>query len=242
MYELYKKADYRQIITIKCPEGLSTQDLKKWWFGRAERLKYLPGLKWYTINFTLNSSPFGPPPFNGFEEMWFGTIEDLKNAYDTGLMQNSFMEIKDNGFDKPGFFQAAWLEENIVQIKGYSSIPDREGMVRLTGICNQPPSMTREDLVDWFYQHARRVIDKNGYMIIPGIRWYTHCFSIDSPFGSTFIDGCAENWWDSLEEIKRDFEGEIMKSQLKDREENIDIVDPSYFQGTWSDEFVIKIS
>ena len=40
-------------------------------------------------------------------------------------------------------------------------------------------------------------------MIIPGIRWYTHCFAIDSPFGPPKIDGCAENWWESLEEIKR---------------------------------------
>jgi hypothetical protein len=62
-----------------------------------------------------------------------------------------------------------------------------------------------------------------------------------SPFGPAPFYGCAENWWDNLEEMKRDFEGEIMKSQLEDREENIDIVDPSYFQGIWADEFIIDI-
>jgi len=61
------------------------------------------------------------------------------------------------------------------------------------------------------------------------------------PFGKSRIDGCAEIWWDSLEEIERDFNGEVMKSQLKDREENIDVVDPSYFQGAWSEEFVIRV-
>ena len=44
-----------------------------------------------------------------------------------------------------------------------------------------------------------------------------------------------------MEEIERDFNGEVMKSQLKDREENIDVVDPSYFQGAWSEEFVIRV-
>jgi len=69
----------------------------------------------------------------------------------------------------------------------------------------------------------------------------THCFSIKSPFGESNIDGCAENWWDSLEEIKRDFDGEVMKSQLDDREGAIDAVYPSYFQGIWSDENIIKL-
>jgi len=32
-----------------------------------------------------------------------------------------------------------------------------------------------------------------------------------------------------------------MKSQLEDREENIDVVDPSYFQGIWADEHIINI-
>jgi hypothetical protein len=32
-----------------------------------------------------------------------------------------------------------------------------------------------------------------------------------------------------------------MKSQLEDREEAIDAVDPEYFQGAWSDEYVIDI-
>ena len=241
MYKLYKKTDYRQIITIKYPDESKKSELRKWWFERAEKIKYLPGLKWYTVNFTLDCSPFGKPPFDGFEEIWFGSVNELIIAFESEIMQKGFENIKKQGFERPELFQAAWLEENIVAMKGYYKIPDRKGMVRLTGICTQPPSMTRKSLIDWFYQHAARVIDENGEMIIPGIRWYTHCFSINSPFGKTKIDGCAENWWDSLEEIKRDFEGEVMKSQLKDREDTIDSIDPSYFQGTWSEEYVIDI-
>jgi hypothetical protein len=241
MYALYKKGGYRQIITIKCPEPLSIEELKKWWLERADKMRLLSGLKWYTVNFTLDCSPFGKPAFDGFEEMWFATLKELKNAYDHELMQQGFSDIRNRGFDRGDLFQAAWLEENIVKIKGYEKIPDRKGMVRLTGICRQPPGMSGKGLVDWFYQHAARVIDGEGRMIIPGIRWYTHCFSVDSPFGVSAIDGCAENWWDSLEEIKRDFDGEVMKSQLEDREEAIDSVDPAYFQGAWSVEYVIKI-
>jgi hypothetical protein len=241
MYELYKKADYRQIITIKCPDGTSRESLKKWWFDRAENIKNLPFLKWYTVNFTLDCSPFGEPAFDGFEELWFSRVNELIMAYEHEIMKSGFEDIKKKGFDNPDLMQAAWLEENKVELKGYNRIPDRENMVRLTGICTQPPKMNRKGLIDWFYQHAARVIDDEGRMIIPGIRWYTHSFSIDSPFGKSKIDGCAENWWDSLEEIKRDFDGEVMKSQLEDREEAIDAIDPSYFQGAWSDEYVIKL-
>jgi hypothetical protein len=241
MYELYKKADFRQIITIKCPDALSMADLKKWWFERAEKMKKLPFLKWYTVNFTLGCSPFGEPSFDGFEELWFSKVNELKMAFETDIMQKGFDNIKNMGFDRDKYMQAAWLEENIVRLKGYESIPDREGMVRLTGICTQPPTMTRKGLTDWFYQHAARVIDENGKMIIPGIRWYTHCFAIDSPLGKSKIEGCAENWWDSLKEIQDDFNGEVMQSQLKDREEAIDVVDPSFFQGVWSDEYVISL-
>ena len=241
MYELYERADYRQIITIKCPKGCSMEQLKDWWFARAERIKKLPFLKWYTVNFTLDCSPFGEPVFDGFEELWFGSVNELIMAYEHKIMREGFKDIEKQGFNDPELFQAAWLEENIVRLKGYERIPDRKNMVRLTGICTQPPSMDRKGLIDWYYQHAARVIDGSGRMIIPGIRWYTHCFSIDSPFGKSKIDGCAENWWDSLDEIKKDFDGEVMKSQLEDREEAIDSIDPEYFQGAWSDEYVIDI-
>lgn len=241
MYELYKKADFRQIMTIKCPEGMEKDELKKWWLNRADKLKKLPSLKWYTVNFSLDCSPFGELKFDGFEELWFGSVNELIMAHEHSIMKEAFTDVKNNNLDKPGFMQIAWLEENIVTLKGYEKIPGREGMVRLTGICTQPPDMTRKELIEWFYQHAARVIDDTGKMIIPGIRWYTHCFSINSPFGKSNIDGCAENWWDSLEEIKRDFEGEVMKSQLEDREEAIDAVSPDYFQGAWSEEYVIDI-
>jgi len=241
MYDLYKKADYRQIITIKCPAGMAQDEFKKWWFARTERVKKLSGLKWYTLCFPLDCSPFGEPAFDGYEEMWFGSLDDLNNAYESMLMKTEMKDISDRGLDAPELFQAGWLEENIVTLKGYDSIPTRQNMIRLTGICKLPPSMTKKDLKDWFYQHAARVIDKDGFMLIPGIRWYTHCFAIDSPFETPKIDGCAENWWETLSEIKEDFEGEIMQSQLDDREENIDIVDSSYFQGVWAEEFIIDI-
>lgn len=241
MYDLYKKADFRQIITIKCPNGMKVDELKRWWFSRAQRMKNLPNLKWYTICFSLDCSPFGTPAFDGYEEIWFGSLEELKRAYNSDIMKKELEDISSQKLDDPILFQAGWLEENIVLIKGYNKIPDKKGMIRLTGICKRTPKMTKKDLKDWFYQHAARVISKDGYMIIPGIRWYTHCFAIDSPFGPPKIDGCAENWWESLQEIKRDFDGDVMKSQLEDREEKIDIVDPSYFQGAWAEEFIIDL-
>lgn len=242
MYKLYKKAKYRQIMTLKCPENLDKESFKQWWFERTDKIKNAPGIKWYTLNFTLDCSPFGKPAFDGFEEIWFDSVNDLIMAYEHEIMKEGFKDIKKQGLGSPETMQAAWLEENIVTLKGYSEIPSKNKMVRLTGICTQPPNMSRKDLIDWFYQHAARVIDKDGRMIIPGIKWYTHCFAIYSPFEKSNIDGCAENWWYSLEEIKKDFEGDVMQSQLEDREQNIDVIDPAYFQGVWSDEFVIKIN
>ncbi len=242
MYELYRRADYKQMITIKRPDQMSHNDFRDWWFDHAEKMKRLPGLRWYTVLFSLESSPFGPPAFDGFEELWFASLDVLKRAYSTDTMQRELENIRKHGFDDPSSFQGAWLEENVVTMTGYEKIPENEGMVRLTGICKLPPTMEKRDLKDWFYQHAARVIDKDRYMIIPGIRWYTHCFALDeSPFGEPPFYGCAENWWDSLKKMKQDFDGEIMKSQLSDREENIDIVDPSYFQGIWADEHIIDI-
>jgi hypothetical protein len=242
MYELYKRADHKQMITIKCPPGMSKDALKEWWFTHADELKALPGLRRYTVLFSLDSSPFGPPAFDGYEELWFGSLRELQQAFETDIMKNELENMKKQGFDDPSLFQAAWLEENVVAVKGYDRIPEKKGMVRLTGICKLPPGMEKKALKDWFYQHAARVIDEEGSMIIPGIRWYTHCFSIDrSPFGPAPFYGCAENWWESLGEMKKDFNGEVMKSQLEDREENIDVVDPSYFQGIWADEYIIDI-
>jgi len=228
---------------MKCHDNMTVDELKDWWFLHSKKFKQLPGLKWYTINFPIDCSPFGSPVIDGFEELWFESLDDLKKAYRSSIMQNELENMRKRNLCNPELFRAVWLEENIIPLKGYDKIPDKKGMIRLTGICIQPPTMTKKDLKDWFYQHAANVIDKNGYVIIPGIKWYTHCFALDdSPFGSPKFNGVAENWWLSLEEIKKDFKSDVMKSQLKDREENIDIVDKSFFEGFWSEEFVIDIS
>jgi len=242
MYKLYKKAGYRQMMTLKTPDGMSLDELKDWWVSHSNKMKNLPGLHWYTISYPLEGSPFGPPVIDGFEEFWFSSLDDLKKAYASEIMQSELEDMKDKKLRDPGVFRAVWLEENIVELKGYNSIPDNEGMVRLVGLCIQPPNMTKKDLVDWYYQHAERVIDKDGSMIIPGIKWYTHSFVLDdSPFGKPAFHGLAENWWLSLDEIKEDFESDLMKSQLKDREDNIDIIDESYFEGYWCDEIIIDL-
>ena len=41
MYDLYKKAGYRQIITLKTPEGMTRKELMDWWFERAGKIKII---------------------------------------------------------------------------------------------------------------------------------------------------------------------------------------------------------
>ena len=97
MYELYQEADHKQMITIKRPEGMGKDSFKEWWFDHAMKLKTLPGLKWYTILFSLETSPFGPPAFDGFEELWFGSMKELEDAYNTDIMQNELENIRKHG-------------------------------------------------------------------------------------------------------------------------------------------------
>ena len=180
MYPLYREADYRQIMTVKCPPTCKRADLQDWFLQHARRMRKLPGLKWYTVLFTVEGSPFGEPPFDAYEDLWFGSLADLRASYDSAIMRRELEDLRARKLDDPTRFQAAWMRENIVTMKGYDSIPAKDS-VRLVGICRQPPTMSRSALIDWFYQHAARVIDRDGKMVIPGIRWYTHSFLLESP-------------------------------------------------------------
>jgi len=54
-YKNYKPDGYAQIITLKCPPGMTKKDLQKWWWNHAEKVKRIPEIKFYTIYF-FNSS------------------------------------------------------------------------------------------------------------------------------------------------------------------------------------------
>lgn len=248
MYSLYQEDGFRQLITLKCPPHMSKKELKDWWFKHAEKAKNLKGLKWYTVCFTIgrieysNGSQGQQPPFDGYEEMWFPTLDILKEAFNSKIMKDGLSDMSNYKLDGPEFFHGLWAEGNIVKMKGLTSPPKQKGCYRLFGGCKCRSGMSKKELKDWYHQHAERVIDEKGKMIIPEIIGYTHNFSIDgSPFGQPLVDAYGNNWWSSLDEMKKTLAGDIWKSQLEDREDHLDTYDKSLFIGAVAEEYIIDI-
>lgn len=242
MYDLYIKNGYKQLITLKCPLVMGKENLKKWWFEHAQRVKKLPGLKLYTVIFTEEET-FGPPkPFDGFEEMWFESIGDLRNAYYSKIWQKEIAQMDKDYLYHPQYFQGIWEEGYIVKMTGLTAgIPKSKGLIRLFGGLKRKQNMSLKQIKDWYYLHATMALDKDGKMTIPGIIGYTHSFSIISPYGPSFVDAICGNWWLNLEEIKRDFKYSNMLSQVEHGKESWDYNDLKEAQMTWGEQYIIEI-
>ena len=243
-YENYIEDGYKQLITLSCPPKMAKEELRKWWLEEhAQRVKKLPGLKLYTVVFTEEKT-FGPPkPFDGFEEMWFETLDDLKKAYESDLWQQEIEHMEDKYLYRPLYFQGGWLEGFNVKMTGQKTeVPTKKGLIRLLGSVKRLPGMTKKEIKDWYYMHAMRALDENGAMTtIPGIIGYTHSFAIRSPYGPNFGDACCGNWWYNLEEIERDFSAPKMSSQSEHSKELWDFNDLNQTQITWGEQFVIDL-
>ena len=248
MYKHYRPDGYRQLITLSCPPDMSREDLKDFFLKHSERSKYLPGLKWYTLCFTFDTIDYSdgssgqPLQFDFFEEMYFESLDDLKNANRSDLMQQELKNMADNGLKGPGIMRGVWAEANIIMMKGLASPPKQRDCARIFGGCKCTSSMTKKDLKDWYYAHADRVINDEGRMIIPEIIGYIHNFTLDdSPFGEPFVDAYCNNWWATKEDMFKTFKGDIWNRQLVHREEHIDIQDKSLFIGATAMEHIVDL-
>ena len=112
----YKKGQFRQMGTIKTPPGMTKQELRDWWFEHARRFKHLERMKWYTVLFTLEDNPFGPPPFDGYAEIWFESLDDLKIAFESGTEQAALDHVKEYGLWDPRYIQEVWAEEHVIHL------------------------------------------------------------------------------------------------------------------------------
>jgi hypothetical protein len=102
--------------------------------------------------------------------------------------------------------------------------------------------MSKKGLKDWYYEHAERVLDDQGRMIIPEIIGYIHNFVLeDSPFGTPFVDAYCNNWWATREDMFKTFNGDIWKGQLVHREDHIDVIDKSLFIGATAMEHIVDL-
>ncbi|KPJ89467.1 MAG: hypothetical protein AMS17_01745 [Spirochaetes bacterium DG_61] len=248
MYGYYQPDGYRQLITIKCPDHMKRDDFNDWIVDHAQREKYVPGLRWYTVCFTFNTidysdgSPGLPVKFDVFEEMYFSSLKDLKGAYGSDVMHKELYFMAEKGLMEPDIFNGLWAEANIIKMKGLTSPPKQKNCARIFGGCRRTKEMSKKDLKDWYHSHAERVIDEEGKMIIPEIIGYTHNFSLDdSPFGIPFIDAYCNNWWASIEDMFKTFSGDIWRGQLEHREDHIDAYDKSFFIGALATEHIVDL-
>jgi hypothetical protein len=248
MYAYYQPDGYRQLITASCPPDMTRQRLEELFLVHSEKLKYLPGLTWYTLCFTFNTidysdgSPGEPLQFDAYEELYFSSLEDLKTAYRSSIMQDELNNLAQNGLSEQGILNGVWAEANIIKMKGLSSPPEQRGCARIFGGCKCTKEMSRKDLKDWYYGHAERVLDEEGRMIIPEIIGYIHNFTIDdSPFGKPFVDAYCNNWWATKEDMFKTFNGDIWKGQLVHREDHIDVHDKTLFIGALAMEHIVDI-
>ena len=248
MYKHYKPDGYRQLITISCPPYMNKEKLKDGILEHSGRAKYLPGLRWYTVCFTFDTIDYSDGTagrslkFDFYEEMYFESLEDLKAAYESDLMQQELKRMADNGLSGPEYLQAVWAEANIIKMKGLTSPPKLKNCTRIFGGCRCTSGMTKKNLKDWYYAHADRVIDDEGRMTIPEIIGYIHNFTIgDSPFGKPFVDAYCNNWWATKEDMFKTFGGDIWNGQLVHREDHIDIQDKSLFIGATAMEHIVDL-
>ena len=143
MYELYEYDGYRQLLTFKCPDSMKIQKLQEWSKAHASRVRFLPQLRWYTICYTFDKidnsdgSPGEPLRFDVFEEMYFNSIEDLKYAYDSDIMQQELSAMHVENLDDPALFNGVWAEANIIKMKGLRSPSRQDGCARLFGGCKR---------------------------------------------------------------------------------------------------------
>ena len=241
MYDKYVFDGYKQLITIKCPKNMNVKDLRNWWIEHAERVKIIKKLKLYAIYFRIDFT-FGPDPtFDGYEEMWFDYLEDLRKAYESNIWQKELINMEENNLYRAENFQGIWQEGNIVKLKGCEKIPTSPGCHRHIGGLKRPYNWSRKEVKNWFYNHAIKALDEEGAMSVPGIVWYTHSFSIvNAPYGPPFVDAICGNWMYSLDEMKKAFNSEKMKSQNDHGSEVWDYYDSKQAQIIEAEQFIIK--
>ena len=95
-------------------------------------------------------------------------------------------------------------------------------MIKLVSIFKRPPSMTFEELRDWWLgPHAD--IGKR----VPGVKRYVVSLAIGAPRSlwrpeeeGAEYDGIAELWFDSMEDLKKAQESPVMTEALNDVKEH----------------------
>ena len=144
---IFKKGMYRQMGMIKTPPHMTKKDRKDWWFEHAIRFKHLERMKWYTVLFTLEDNPFGAPPFDGYAEIWFESLDDLKQAFYSDTEQEALKHVREYGLFDPKYLQSVWAEEYVIELD-YKSISAEGKKQKLTFPLKTEPEIRGNNITE----------------------------------------------------------------------------------------------
>jgi hypothetical protein len=113
----HNKGKYCQMGTLKCSHGMPVSELKRWWLEEhAETGKHLEGLQWYTVLFPVKDAPYGVPPFDGYASVWYDSVEALKKAAVSKIMQGQMEDVRRHKMDRPDLSKVVLADEYIIHI------------------------------------------------------------------------------------------------------------------------------
>ena len=225
---------YRQIEIFKLKNNMTENNFKILMYRYIEILKNLENLKFYKFSFNLKHSPFGDPSFDAYLELWFEKLLDMEKMQKS-LLISSIDKLRNNELSKAlEDHQIVWAKEHIVEIPdGYHSLPLKAGLYKQMGTLKTPPHMSKTELKEWWFEHARR------FGGLKYLKWYTILFTLDSsPTTPLPFDGYAQIWFDSLEKLRKAFKTSTEKEAL-DHVREYGLFDTAYCQEVWSKELSV---
>lgn len=84
------------VATVKRPPAMTRSELREWWFGKhASTAKRLPGLKKYVISLAVDSWQ-EEPQYDGIAELWFDSMDDLREALDSAVFSELRKDLTEN--------------------------------------------------------------------------------------------------------------------------------------------------
>lgn len=87
----------KYVAMFKRPPNMTVEQLRKWWLGpHATISKRLPGLRKYAINFVV-STPSDEPEYDGFSEIIFDSLDDLRRALASSAMAEARKDVEEQG-------------------------------------------------------------------------------------------------------------------------------------------------
>ena len=186
-------------------DGMSREEYVRYYTGpQTEYARQIPGLVRYYANPTLRAANGGDPAWDSVAEMYYPTLETLRNAFTTSGEWQAARSDHLNGIS--GRFMFAAEETEFLSDDRPDLAPDG---VKYLGFLNRKDRMSTGDFRRyWFDTHVPLALQ------LPGLRRYRASVSLGSfngdspahePLAAGPFDGMVEMWFDNLQEFDAAF-------------------------------------